>query len=288
MDTREAVEAYLLECRARRLSERTIEGYKWALDKFVAACPTIPESIEPFTRFQVSQDFPSSESHYDLWRSLRTFYKWAARRYDIPDVMVDVPSPERDATFPRTLEAGEIKHLLASTVDPRDFAMLLLVLDTGMRLGDVANLRWPHVRGNRLLLVRGKGRKQRHVFIRPETKTALQDLGDGYHIWLSQRPGRRFNAPLGQHGVQQAIKRALRRAGFHPPKAGPHMLRHTYGRHFIKNGGSLPQLQRILGHSHIKSTQIYVNLNDGDLEQPQHEFSPIAGLVLMPDNEEGA
>ena len=279
VDSRTAVDAYLLECQARRLAKATIRDYSYALNKLVAISPTLPVSIDPIVQLQASQTFSSSESHRDLWRILKTFFKWTSRRYKIPNAMADIPGPKRDHLLPRTLDQAEIEHLLSTLYDQRDFAMIVLILDTGMRLGDVANLRWPHIEGNRLLLVHGKGGKQRRVYVRPETRAALEGLGSGDYIWVSNQPGVRFGRPIQRGGIQLAINRILRRAGFWPPKAGAHMLRHTYGRHFIRAGGSLPHLQRILGHSSVISTQIYISLNDEDLEEPQRSFSPIAGLV---------
>ena len=276
--TRDAIDAFILECRSRNLSDFTIISYRWALGKLASAYSELPATVDPLIEFQASLEL-GSESRYDIWRVLRTFYTWASARYDTPDPMASIKRPQRDHLLPRTLEVEEIRHLISTISDQRDLAMVMLILDTGMRLGEVAGLRWPHIRGNRILIVKGNGGKQRHVFIRPETRQPLGGLGDGVHIWLSNQPGPRFARPLTRSGVLQAIQRILRKAGIYPPKAGPHLLRHTYGRHFIRLGGSVAHLQRIMGHEEVSTTMIYVFLNDQDIEEQQYDYSPIVGLL---------
>lgn len=285
--TRHAIDAFLLECRSRNLSESTLAAYDWSLGKLAAAYPELPTSVEPLIELLASQVL-ASESRYDLWRVLRTFYTWAAIRYDTPNAMAEIRRPQRDQLLPRTLEEYEIRDLISTIDDQRDLAMVMLILDTGIRLAEVAGLRWSHIRGNRVLILRGKGGNQRYVFIRPETIRVLEGLGDDIHIWVSSQPGRRYGSPLTRSGVQQAIKRILRKAGIHPPKAGPHLLRHTYGRHFIRRGGGVTHLQRIMGHAEVSTTMIYVQLNDADIEEQQFDFSPIAGLFDAEESDENS
>ena len=284
INTKDAIGAFILECRSRNLSDSTIAAYNWALGKLESAYPELPTTVDFLIEFLASQEL-APESRFDIWRMLRTFYTWAAARYDAPNPMASIKRPQRDHLLPRTLEVEEIQHLFSTISNQRDLAMIMLVLDTGIRLNEVAQLRWSHIKGNRVLIVHGKGGKQRHVFIRPETRQALEGLGDGFLIWLSRQPGRRYGLPMTRSGVQQSIFRILRNAGFKPPKAGPHLLRHTYGRHFIRLGGSVTHLQRIMGHEDVSTTMIYVFLNDQDIEEQQYEYSPIAGMF---DNDESS
>lgn len=280
LNTSDVVNSYIAECRARRLSVRTVEAYQWALRRLTEGSEYLPAEAESLADILSSGQHLSSESHADIWRVFKTFFAWVAERHEISDPMASIQRPQVHRKIPVTLDEHDIERLLSSISDERDYAMVLLILDTGMRLNDVANLRWPHIKGNHLLLVDSKGGKQRTVYIGPETRNAMADLGDGYHIWLSQQPGRRFGRPMTRTGVRQAIVRVIRDAGFKPPKAGPHMLRHTFGRLWIKNGGSLAHLQRILGHAHIKSTLVYVTINDEDLEEPHRDYSPVANSMV--------
>jgi site-specific recombinase XerD len=89
-------------------------------------------------------------------------------------------------------------------------------------------------------------------------------------------------APLTYSGVMQAYKRILRRAGISGPRSGPHTLRHTFATEFLRRGGSLPALQRILGHADVSTTQIYMHLLMGDLRREHSSASPAIGLWDIP------
>ena len=81
-------------------------------------------------------------------------------------------------------------------------------------------------------------------------------------------------------GLQQAVRKAMVRAGLRPPKLGPHMLRHTFARKYLVNGGDIPTLQAILGHSNLRSTMIYASMNIDLVAQQHSRFSPMANVHI--------
>lgn len=278
-NTQRLVAAYLEDCRSRSLAPKTIDGYEWALKRLSDAFPKLPTNPQDL-RSLINTDELSSESRFNLWRIFKRFYKWAKKTYRLRDVMARVERPRRQHKLPRTLERAEIDRLLEVSHDtPRDAAMIAVLLDTGIRLNELTNLRHPHVLETRLLIVEAKGGRQRHVPMSPQTRNQLRMLGDGYHIWTSIQAGHRLGRPMTRDGVQQVIKRVFRRAGIRPPKAGPHVLRHTFGRWYLKNGGDAFHLQRILGHRDIQTTMIYVTLNTDDLEEQHAAVSPYLSFL---------
>lgn len=71
----------------------------------------------------------------------------------------------------------------------------------------------------------------------------------------------------------------MKKAGFKPPKIGPHMLRHTFGLNYILKGGDAFSLKRIMGHQDIATTMIYVNMSTELVAQQHRKFSPMADIV---------
>ncbi|MCI0441363.1 MAG: tyrosine-type recombinase/integrase [Chloroflexi bacterium] len=267
MNAQQTVERFLRECELRGLSPKTLEAYRWATGKLLAKYQSLPTDSLELMELIGSQKQLGDESRYDLWRVLRRFYRWASKALKLPNPMEDVEAPRRKKKRPRTLEESEILKILAKIPSRRDRAMVALALDTGIRLGELAGLRWQDVtRG--ALQVDGK-MGPRAVPLSEHVQRLLVGLGDGDHIWMGRK------GPLTRWGVKLAIRRALYRAGYQPPKAGPHMLRHSFGRHYIMAGGDVFSLQRIMGHSSLSTTMLYVTLNDEDLRRQHAKFSPL-------------
>jgi site-specific recombinase XerD len=148
----------------------------------------------------------------------------------------------------------------------RDQAMLALMLDVGLRVGEVAELRVqdyePAVRPGELsaLRVRGKGDKERRVWLMPET-AALVESG------LTERPAvaddalfiTRRKRGFTVRGIQDRVKHYAKRAGLQPDQVSCHRLRHTFARRMAETRMPLPSLSHWLGHSQLTTTQIYID-----------------------------
>ena len=283
MRTKTAIAAFLEDCKYEGLAEKSIDGYGWALNKLEAAFPReLPTTPQEIKRLLIDQVGLNQESRFDLWRRLCRLWTWLEREHGVKHVIIRergpnsvvwfVSPPRRRKRIPRTLELHEIERLLITTKARREKAMIALILDTGIRVGELANLRWPDVTAAGVRVCGKTG--QRFLPVTPKVRQYMLGLGDGYHIWMG-RP-----EPLSGSGCQQVIRRAMYAAGFQPPKAGPHMLRHTFGRHWITGNGDVFSLQRILGHSNVSTTMLYVTLSTGDLESQHSKFSPMRALAL--------
>jgi site-specific recombinase XerD len=258
------------------MSARTIEYYEWAIrrlgnDELPVSRAALMEAI--------ADPALGQESRHDLWRALRRFYKWTHEEGHLEaNPMLRVPAPRRRKTLPRAMDLAEIERLLSQDLARRDRAMLMLMLDTGIRLGEVAGIRWHDVYGE-YLVVRGKTGARR-VPMSPEVRQLLIGLGDAEHMWVGPK------GPLTPTGVQQLLKRALRGAGIRPPKAGPHLLRHTFATHYVRAGGNVRVLQEIMGHQDLGTTMIYVHLAGRDVSADHALYSP-ARLRLLRGSAEG-
>ena len=177
------------------------------------------------------------------------------------------------------LSEGEVGKLMDAAQTDRDQALLLTVLDTGLRVGEVANMRRADV-ADGWLSVDGKV-GQRRVPVSAPLADRLLALGKGEHLWTGLR------GPLTRAGVVQAYKRMFSRAGITGPKAGPHTIRHTFATWYLRAGGGVRQLQHILGHTKIETTMIYVHLAGVDVQTDHARHSPARTLGLVNDSDQG-
>ena len=191
--------------------------------------------------------------------------------------------PKSEKREPRVLSKGEYEALLrACSHHPRDSAILELLLQTGLRLSEVARLTLDDVELPRRigkdaetmgrLHTVGKGRKERWI---PLNYKACQAL----RTWLNTRPkgeGRalfvtKFQRPIGPRAIQHLVRKHMGEAGI--KGASVHTLRHTFATHHVASGTSLRTVQEVLGHADLKTTSIYVQLAQEAVKRELHEHA---------------
>jgi integrase/recombinase XerD len=218
-------------------------------------------------------------------RSIRVFANFLEREGLVEtSPMAGVEIPRVPQSMPKILSAQEIQKLLRAAKNRtwygiRNHAILATFLDTGLRLSELINLSAADVdlHSQSIRVRNGKGSKDRQVYIGRTLARSLRRwaevrfYGHEADAYFSTRDGRR----LDKRNVARIIERISRRAGMGERRIHPHLLRHTFATHFIKNGGDAFSLQRLLGHSDISITMVYVNLAGVDLEQAHAKASPV-------------
>lgn len=274
MKTAKARIAFIKHCDERLgLAKSTIASYKWALIKLEDVCeklPRDPRAIQPI----LSDRRLADESRKDLRRVYGRFFRWAAAEYRCSNPMNGLEPTPFKKTLPRVFTPEEIDAIWKACAGNRDRALLSVILDTGIRLGEVTSLTKGSI-GPGYLRVNGKT-GQRQVPLSASVRVLLQSLGDGERLWLGAK------GPLTRTGVQQAYRRLFRRAGLTGRKLGPHTLRHTFGTMYCRAGGNIRVLQEIMGHADLETTMLYVQLaglnvaGDHALHSPVHILDNLA------------
>lgn len=316
----QAIEGFLLEQDARRLSPHTISDYALTLRRFRAHLPQDPPfdqiTADDVRRFLASlaepQPQPGAVSRPPMalgnktirnaHTSLAALWTWAVReRIATRHVLREVPRPKANAPAISILSQDDMQRLMAATdrtagykrpgkrlcdnrrpTALRDRAILLLLLDTGIRASELTDMRVADVDiRNRRITVTGKGSKTRHLPISPETARAI------WRYLTEQRSNDRITAALfatddGQDMSRLSLLQLLNRLG---KRAGvsdvhPHRFRHTFAVLFLRNGGNAFELQMALGHTSLNTVQIYLHLAQTDLDEAHREASPVAGWRL--------
>ena len=193
-----------------------------------------------------------------------------------PRQYYEVPRPKRPQTNPKVLAREEVRDLLLGTDNLKHRAMLMLAYGLGLRLGEVLALTPADIDAKRMALyVRGgKGKKDRDF---PLPKMLLLLLREQFRqfrpstfLFEGQRPGE----PCGERSLQLVVKQAAARAGIRRPIT-THMLRHSYATHLLEAGTDIRFIQDLLGHSSIKTTEIYTHV-----AQNKRPASPLDTLGL--------
>lgn len=177
--------------------------------------------------------------------------------------------PRAEQAEPRVLSKAEYEALLrASSHHPRDAAIIELLLQTGIRLSELAGLTLGDIElpkritkeaetVGRLHIV-GKGRKTRWIPLNHKACRALETWLDSKSKDGEMLFTTKFGHAIGPRGIQRLVHKHMREAGI--TRASVHTLRHTFATHHVAQGTSLRTVQEVLGHASLKTTSVYVQL----------------------------
>ena len=230
--------------------------------------------------------------------SIRQLYRFAFEegwRTDNPTLRLT--GPGKAQSIPMTLSEAEVTRLLEaarvrgrSPADRlRDIALFEVLYATGLRVSELVSLPLAAVRGDpRMILVRGKGERERMVPLSTPARAALAD-------WLAHRdaledaarqagrPPSRFLFPgdgrdghLTRQHFHTLVKDMAAEAGLSPDRVTPHVLRHAFATHLLAHGADLRVIQTLLGHADIATTEIYTHVLDDHLKDLVLTRHPLA------------
>jgi site-specific recombinase XerD len=295
----QAISGYQLYFEARRLSRHTFSDYSNTFRKFALFLgddPPIdeitPQQIEEFLAAQEV----SKKTVLNYHTGLSALWTWAVKEGIAKEHIlhrVDRPKPEKRHIKPYSeadvramlavidksrpyIRPGKVETIHTLPSAERNRAIILLLLDTGLRASELCGLRLHQVdMRNRHIIVIGKGSKERMLPFCART---------GQAIWryLATRPDDAVEEPLfitetlnsiDRHDLRKALLRIGRRAGVRGVNV--HRFRHTFAINYLRNGGDPYSLQRLLGHSTMDMVKRYLNIAQADLDKSHRLASPV-------------
>lgn len=282
-----SLDSFASHLRSRDRAERTVQGYLDDLRAFVRWYEQsngetflpghlTPTDVREYRQWLVSRQAAPASVNRRL-AALRAYVHW------LRGETLDVRGLEAQKLAPRWLDRREQSALLreseralnaastdaARTQALRDRAILLLLLNSGLRISELCALRLSDVelaeRKGKVIVRAGKGAKQREIPLNQPARQALR-------AWLEVRPatdealflGKRGEA-LTPAGVHRRLADLARRAGVED--LSPHTLRHTFAKNLIDAGVGLERVAALLGHANLNTTRIYVAPGERDLER---------------------
>lgn len=233
-----------------------------------------------------SDELGKTTQNYHLI-ALRSFLKYCSKR-DIPALAPDKVELARtqrpQVTF---LNEDELERLFAqpdttTLAGLRDRALLELLFSSGLRVSELVGLDRDHVNlKRREFMVRGKGQKDRPIFISPEAADWIQRYLDARKdntrpLFIRFMGSKRVDLTGNYHrltarSVQRLVSQYARLAGI-TKHVSPHTLRHSFATNLLMNGADLRSVQAMLGHSNIATTQIYTHVTDPHLKKVHEQF----------------
>ena len=269
----------------KNLSLLTREAYRYDLERFsnfmIQRLGKMPppdqitsKQLEDYLEYHQLQKRLKGTTLSRIISSLRVFFEYCASK----DILKENPAqylhnPKIAKKLPSFLTQSELLGLFQAPDQTtpqgiRDYAILVALSFTGMRLSELVGLNIDHVDLiSRNIRIFGKGAKERMV---PLNEVVVQAL-NGY---LTVRPNtetkalflNRFNNRLGGRGVENIVKKYVLASGIRNMKISPHKLRHTFATLLHLSEVDLIEIQALMGHADISSTQIYTHTNPGRMK----------------------
>ncbi|MBI3243460.1 MAG: tyrosine-type recombinase/integrase [Chloroflexi bacterium] len=312
-----AIPGFLQYKLAEALSPRTIESYKKHLEQWQEYAGDAPlgkvtsQDLRAYLAWLRTEYKPrrlaggdqplAGKTIRNVWISLSAFFTWASTEFGLANPMKNVPAPRFEEAPVEPLTRENIETLLkacdycreAKTNDRRQFvmrrvsgnrdrALILTLLDTGLRASELCSLSIGNVdqKSGKVEIKHGaqggaKGGKGRTVFLGKAARRALWrylvDREDGDDPAAPLFVGR-FDRRLNRDGLRQLLASLGEKAGV--KKCHPHRFRHTFAITYLRSGGDVFTLQSLLGHSTLEMVQHYARIADIDVEQAHRRASP--------------
>jgi integrase/recombinase XerD len=225
--------------------------------------------------------------------ALRQFYRFLLaerQRGDDPTAAID--GPKLDRALPKLLDEAEMNALIevCAALDGPNGARLRALVElsyaSGLRVSELVQMPLAAVlREQPVLVVRGKGSKERMVPLNAPARTALNAylqhrnafLPKGRKTSIYLFPSRGEAGHLTRQRYGQMLKELGMKAGIAPQRISPHVLRHAFATHLLDHGADLRSLQKMLGHADIATTQIYTHVAGRRLKELVETHHPLAG-----------
>jgi integrase/recombinase XerD len=284
----------------------TLAAYRRDLDDLVAWLARRKRSVEAATTADLrgylgdlaARGFAATSVARRL-SAIRQLYRFLyAEGMRSEDPAAIIQGPKRGRALPKVLSVGEVDRLIASAREATEgqglaaaerlrtlrlLCLLELLYATGLRISELVALpASAATRDERMLVVRGKGGKERLVPLNGAAKTAMRAYRDACDEAAKANPSKWLFPSFGEAGhlTRQHAARELKelavQAGLRAERVSPHVLRHAFASHLLANGADLRIVQTLLGHADISTTQIYTHVLDERLKSLVRDLHPLS------------
>ncbi|RAP53239.1 MAG: recombinase XerC [Methanosphaera sp. rholeuAM130] len=275
----ENIEDYILEMDIQSYSSNTLRTYKSILNNFyqfllkqkkVNSQKAILRSFKKYLQYLKRDKNVSQNYLYLVTVVIKKFFEFS--EIEVTD---EIKAPKRTKSLPKSLNEQEVYNLIhagdedydSEKSNPQNVSrlrnklILTLLYSTGLRVSELTKLKIQAIdEEERTIRVRGKGEKDRIVIFDEATLRLMHEYldkrnMDNDYLFLSQEGN-----TLSSRYIQLMIKDYAKKAGI-TKKVTPHVLRHSFATHLLKNGVDIRAIQQLLGHSNLSTTQIYTSVD---------------------------
>ena len=257
------------ELEIRNFSKQTVKGYLYSVEKFLEYSKHAGQSensVKDYVQMELKHKNPSSVRK-DLF-AIKFFFDKILKQ------MLNIPNPKKNNALPEILTVEEVKRLIESANNIKHKLIIKLLYGCGLRVSEIVNLKANDLNFDEgIIHIRiSKGKKDRFVKIPDSIINELENYSSLNKdvLFPSARGGK-----LTKDTIQKIVSNAAKKAGV-KKRVYPHLLRHSFATHLLENGTDLRIIQKLLGHSDIKTTQIYTQISQASIKNVK---SPLDNII---------
>ncbi len=262
LSNRELVDLYISHLVARNRSDKTIKTFKSVLESFIefldgkSISDVQVYDIDLFLAY-LRQKGWKPDSVYTAAVAIKRFLEFIGKE----DALRGFELPKREKKLPRYLEPDEVKKIVEAASNVRDKLIVLLLFSTGLRVAELVNIKKSDIDlERRTIRVKGKGFKERFVYFPRSVAELLATYIESVSSeWLFPSP-KNPNVHIHYTTVERVLKNLARKAGVNR-RVTPHLLRHTFATLSLAAGLDVREIQELLGHSNLNTTQVYAHVS---------------------------
>lgn len=254
------IEKLKRELVIRNYSKETIKAYIYSVERFLVFSENLglnESSVKDHVQRRLSNKNPSSVRK-DLF-AIKFFFDKVLKQ------KLNLPNPKKNSPLPNILTIEEIRRMIKVTSNIKHVLIIKILYGSGLRVSEVVNLKKEDLNfDERLIHIKlAKGKKDRFVTIPSLIIDELKNycsLDSGNYLFESNRGGR-----LTKDSIQKIVQNSAKKAQI-KKRVYPHLLRHSFATHLLEQGTDLRIIQKLLGHSDIKTTQIYTHISQASIK----------------------
>ncbi|PIN78270.1 integrase [Candidatus Woesearchaeota archaeon CG06_land_8_20_14_3_00_33_13] len=249
------------ELKLKGYSKKTVSAYLFHVTKFIESGLNPREFL-----LNLINNKKSKETVRVAGFAIKFYLSIKARQNkEINQIIEKTPNIKRDKRLPVILSKNEIENMIICTKNFGHRTILMLLYSSGMRASEIINLRWEDIDFNRNIIhiKLAKGGKDRIVMLSPKLKKNLKalDIEKKGLVFKTNR-----NKKYSLRTIEVIVKKAAEKAGI-TKHVTPHTLRHSFATHLLEHGIDIRYIQKLLGHSDLKTTMIYTNVSKRDISK---------------------
>jgi len=274
MNISEHTNNFIQEMKRRNYSKNTIDNYVSCLSIFFGkSIKDHPKNINEHDIKDFLGSFKEVNTQRNYHSAIKKFYDvclWQKGKFKY------IPYAKKNEKLPIVLSVDEIQKMFSVCENTKHKVILALLYSCGLRVSELINLKWQHIDRSRMIIniIQAKGNKDRQVMLTPSLIPLLEKYYKKYKSKVYVLNGWKDELKYTDRSVGQVIKQLATKAGLNK-RVHTHLLRHCSFTHLVEQGVDINLIQKLAGHSNVKTTSIYTHISHNLISKIQSPLSAI-------------
>lgn len=262
MEFRRWYDRYSTDCRLKYPSKKTQENYLCSVGKFLKFFEkeVEPKSISIQSIKEWLLTFGTINTRNHKLCAVKSFYEITV---GMPLKLEKIPFSKKDKKLPIVLSVDEIQRMFDVCENKKHKVILALLYSCSLRVSELINLKWTDIDRSRMIIniIQAKGKKDRQVGLNNQLIKLLTDYWKEYRSDIYVLNGQGDRAQYSERSVGEVVKQLAVKSGIDNKRVYTHLMRHTSATHMVEAGTDINLVQKLLGHSNVKTTNVYLHIS---------------------------